>query len=335
MHESGKSLFTDILDSSDGNRFSVFGNSVSLKDPLEIQDTANINDEAFLLQAGYLTVENIEKFKGTNRYRLKIPNNEVKNAINNELSVKFQKFVANLQFIKNRTNPMSEFTGMKDKLLSTLWARNVGQSETLLSSIFSGNPKEWYRGGGEGSYKLVLLTILRLGGAIFTGNMLDALREKFSDDGWADLLLDVSGNVYVIIEMKYAQAEEEQNFRNGRQVLNEESPSSVAPGSQSDAGEPAVLTGLTRLLEHGKVTDKVKRILESKVEEAFAQILVNNYAKPNLVSESPALAASIAVYGTSVVMVRFAEAIWTADGKQVQSLTDIQQSGPQNPGCIP
>ncbi|MDR1041693.1 MAG: AAA family ATPase [Deltaproteobacteria bacterium] len=334
-YDSGKSLFSDVLDSSDGNRFSVFGKSISLEEPLEIQDTANINNEAFLLQAGYLTVENIEKIRGNITYRLKIPNNEVRNAINNELSAKFQEFVTKLQFINDKANPSMEFTSMKDKLLSTLWSRDVDKSEMLLSSIFSGIPKEWYRGGGEGSYKLMLLTILRFGGAVFAGNMLEALGEAYSDSGRADLLFDVSGNGYVIIETKFAHSEEEHKNRNSRHSQHDEPSSSVTPGHPADGREPADLTGLTRLLEHGKVTDKVKRILESKVKEAFRQILINNYAKPYLVSEKPILAAAIAVYGTSTVMVRFAEAVWNADGKNVRILTDIPQAGSQNPSHIP
>ncbi|MDR1040903.1 MAG: AAA family ATPase [Deltaproteobacteria bacterium] len=330
-YESGKSLFSDILDSFDGSRFSVFGKKISLTGPLEIQDTANINDEAFLLQAGYLTVDNIDIINGSDVFRLKIPNNEVRNAINNELSAKFRKFVANLQFIDDKTNPRAELLGMKEKLLSTLWSRNVKQSEMLLSSIFSGNPKEWYRGGGEGSYKLILLTILRFGGAIFSGNMLDAFGETSSDAGREELLFDVFGNGYVIVEMKYAQTEEEEKIRNGRHVSHgrlNDSPSSAASGSQFDGGEPAVLTGFTRLLEHGMLTDKVKHVLESKVEEAFSQILINNYAKPYLVSERPVLTVAIAVYGTSTVMVRFAEAVWNSDRKTVQGLTDIPQAEP-------
>jgi hypothetical protein len=331
-YESGKSLFADIIDSYDGNRFSIFGKNISLEAPLEIQDTSNIKDEAFLLQAGYLTIDRIVSVNFKKKYLLKIPNFEIRNAINEDLSIKFKEFISKLLFINDKLNPMTEFTSMKNKLLSTLWSRDIEQSEMLLSSIFSGIPKEWYRGGGEGSYKLMILTLLRFGGAVFAGNMLEALGEAYSDSGRADLLFDVSGNGYAIIEMKYAKAVvEEQKNQDTLNSSLDNSSASVCPGLQSDGGEPAVLTGLTRLLELGKVTDKVKRVLENKIEEAFSQILVNNYAKPYLASERPVLAVAIAVYGTSTVMVRFAEAVWNAEGNNVKSLTDIPTPATENP----
>ncbi|MDR1040082.1 MAG: AAA family ATPase [Deltaproteobacteria bacterium] len=310
---SGTPLFSTILDSFDGTSFTLFGTNISLKSPLEIQDTDRINSEAFLLHAGYLTVDSILEEEGCDTYRLKIPNNEIKNAINLELSAKFQSFVASLEFMKNTKDPLKEFTSMKDRLLSALWSCDIRQSERLLGSIFSGIPREWYRNGGEGNYKLILLTLMRFGGAVFTGNMLEALGETFSDAGRSDLLFDVSGNGYIVIELKYVKALDKDGKTDGQGVHTTDQYVPVGTDSPDEGRQPVSLSGFTRLLKYGKVSDLVKRKLENMVDEAFRQILDKDYAKQFLVSEMAVRAVAIAIYDTSTVMVRFAEVVWDAD----------------------
>lgn len=331
-YESGTPLFTKILDSFDGTNFSIFGKNISVKSPLEVQDTAMINNEAFLLQAGYLTVDRIVQLENSITYRLKIPNNEIKNAINEELSSKFQSFVANLAFMKNKNNPLKEFTSMKDRLLSSLWSCNVKQSEMLLSSIFSGIPKEWYRNGGEGNYKLILLTLMKFGSAVFSGNMLEALGETFSDTGRSDLLFDVSGNGYIVVELKYLKSSDNENKKGGQSFHDNDSQEPDGSSPSDDGGHPSSLIGFTRLLKHGEVSNRVKRQLENTIKKAFTQILANDYAKQYLASGKTVRAAAIAVHGTSTVMVRFAEVIWDTDGGDDLDLNAIPLSPRKDPG---
>jgi hypothetical protein len=334
-YKSGVSLFTGVLNSFDENRFSIFGKNISIESPLEIQDTSNINDETFLLQAGYLTVDTVENIAGIETFRLKIPNNEIRFAINQELSNKFRQFVKRLQFLQTSADPLTDFISMKDTLLSTLWSRNENESEKLLSSIFSGNPKEWYRNGGEGSYKLILLTIMRFGGAVFTGNMLEAIGEMYSDSGRADLLFDVSGKGFIVIELKFASDDDKRKrrpeyrgIRTGQATMSGQDP--------SQGGVPtADMGGYSYHLELGLVSDKIKRILEGKITEAFNQILKNNYVKPYLVSGKPVLAAAIAIFDTSDVMVRFAEVGWHDSGKVRVDLKEINDSPSKNPAPDP
>ncbi|MDR1039575.1 MAG: AAA family ATPase, partial [Deltaproteobacteria bacterium] len=328
-YDSGTSLFTNILDSFDGNHFSIFGKKIIIEAPLKIQDTSNINDEAFLLQAGYLTVETIVKSHDSKSYCLAIPNKEIRNAINKELSAKFQSFVKNLQFIKDAGDPLAAFSSMKDRLLASLWSCDENLSEMLISSIFSGNPKEWYNKGGEGSFKLILMTIMRFGGAVFTGNMLEALGEVYSDAGRADLLLDVHGKGYIVLEVKHLKAEDSQNRQDVRHH-REYDPSRPEGSELPDNGGKAVFSGLSSRLKHGIVTEKIKRILEKQVNDAFNQILVKNYAKQYLASGKPVRAAAIAVYGTSDVMVRFAEIIWNASHEKELDIREIPLPAPKD-----
>ncbi|MDR1039352.1 MAG: AAA family ATPase [Deltaproteobacteria bacterium] len=313
-YQSGTSLFTEALGSLDGKRFEIFGKNISVKAPLEIQDTGNINDEAFLLQAGYLTIDSISEIGDSIKFNLKIPNHEIKNAINGELSSKFQEFVMRLQFMENASDPLKSLTSMKGELLSTLWSSDVEKAEMLLSSIFSGNPREWYRGGGEGSLKLILLTIMRFGGAIFSGNMLEALGEVYSDAGRADLVFDVGGKGYIVIELKFIGPKVKTGL-DGRHNRKAKPMTPIGSGISRVAKRPASFTGFRRLLELGTVSDKIKRTLESKIEVAFNQILSKDYAKQYLVSGKPIRAAAIAVYDTSTVMVRFAEVVWKDGGE--------------------
>ncbi|MDR1040651.1 MAG: ATP-binding protein [Deltaproteobacteria bacterium] len=312
-YDSGSSLFSNIVNSFDGRHFEIFGKKISIDVPIAIQDVSNINSEAFLLQAGYLTIDRIESTKSSLKYLLKIPNNEIRDAINKELTSKFQAFVKNLRFMNKSGDPLTDFTSMKAALLSSLWSCNVDECEKLLSSIFSGNPKEWYRNGGEGSYKLILLTLMRFGSAIFTGNLLDALGEVYSDAGRADLLFDVSGNGYIVIELKYLESDEMRKDNDGLSGRRSEPPVEVRTAPSDGSGYPADFAGCSWLLELGLMSDSVKRILERKIEEAFDQILIRNYAKPYLASGKPILAVAVAVYGTSTVMVRFAKVVWKAD----------------------
>ncbi|MDR1039692.1 MAG: hypothetical protein LBR80_05885 [Deltaproteobacteria bacterium] len=313
-YKSGTSLFTEALGSLDGKRFELFGKNTSVKAPLEIQDTCNINDEAFLLQAGYLTIDSISEISNSTIFNLKIPNHEIGNAINGELSAKFQKFAIGIQFMRVSDDPLKSFTSMKGELLSTLWSCDTERAEMLLSSIFSGNPREWYRGGGEGSFKLILLTLMRFGGAIFSGNMLEALGEVYSDAGRSDLLFDVAGKGYIVIELKYIEAEDETGL-DGRLNRKAKQTTRRHSGLSLEDMRPVFFTGFHRLLELGTVSDQIKRILESKVDDAFNQIFAKDYAKQYLVSGKPVRAVAVAVYDTSTVMVRFAEVVWKDDGE--------------------
>jgi hypothetical protein len=329
-YESGVSLFTNTINSFDGRHFEIFGKNISIDTHLMIQDTANINSEAFLFQAGYLTIDSIEKNISSKIYHLKIPNNEIKNAINKELSTKFKDFLKRLRFMNRSGDPFADFMSMKDALLSSLWSCNIIESEKILSSIFSGNPKEWYRNGGEDSYKLILLTLMRFGGAVFSGNMLDAIGEVYSDADRADLLFDVSGNGYIVIEIKCAPDEDKRdaNVPHGHMA----DPSILIRSDRSDTeGSPADLGVFSRLLELGLVPDSVNRILENKIQEAFDQISIKNYAKPYIASVKPILAVAIAVYGTSAVMVRFAKVVWKTGEPNTIAFDEIHSSVPQNP----
>ncbi|MDR1041927.1 MAG: AAA family ATPase [Deltaproteobacteria bacterium] len=331
-YDSGVPLFSNVIESFDGERFAIFGKNISIDGPLKIQDTANINGEAILFQAGYLTIDSIEKTNISRKYHLKIPNKEIRDAIDKELSVKFQEFVKKLKFMNNSIDPLKTFSSMKDRLLSSLWSCNADESEELLGSIFSGNPKEWYRNGGEGSYKLILMAIMRFGGAVYSGNMLEAMGEVYSDAGRADLVFDVSGKGYIVMELKYAAVGNRVDT-GGDAVPDKKSNRSIQfRPDYTEIGESrADLSGYSRLIEQGNVTDNVRRILENKIAEAFVQISDKDYAKPYLVAGKPVLATAIAVYDTSTVMVRFAKVIWKSGDDREVDIMEIHPSDQQDP----
>ncbi|MDR1039393.1 MAG: hypothetical protein LBR80_04360 [Deltaproteobacteria bacterium] len=100
-----------------------------------INDTQNMLNEAFLLQAGYLTVESVSGYGRGRIYRLKVPNNEVKDAIDIELKNKFKTFISNMKYGKS-CDPDALFIDIKCLLLSAMWSRNSQESEMYLGSIF-------------------------------------------------------------------------------------------------------------------------------------------------------------------------------------------------------
>jgi hypothetical protein len=170
---------------------------------------------------------------------------------------------------------------------------------------------------------------MKFGGAVFTGNMLEALGETFSDSDRSELLFDVSGNGYMAIELKYLKSSDNED-KNCSRPTHETDPHALDGSSHPDDGsQPTSIMGFTRLLKHGMVSNQIKRQLENIIEEAFTQILAKDFARQYLVSGKTVRIAAIAVHGTSTVMVRFAEVIWDANAEDELDLKAIPLP-PQN-----
>ncbi|MDR1314177.1 MAG: AAA family ATPase [Deltaproteobacteria bacterium] len=87
-YESGSPLFTSLLSLKNDTYFKIFSKSFNIGDTLPLSDVNNIEDEAALFQAGYLTINSIDMSGGTLRYSLKIPNKEISYAIVQEFVTK-------------------------------------------------------------------------------------------------------------------------------------------------------------------------------------------------------------------------------------------------------
>jgi hypothetical protein len=139
-YNSGTPLFAYLLSSKTDDYFKIFGKDLSITDPIEVMDINNFQDESFIFQAGYLTIDKIDE-NATNPILLKIPNLEVLGAISKEIAHKFL-------VPPNTSNPVQYLTDSKNYVLSAFQSRYIIEAEKQLSSIFSSINKQLYHGEG-------------------------------------------------------------------------------------------------------------------------------------------------------------------------------------------
>ncbi|MDR1040350.1 MAG: AAA family ATPase [Deltaproteobacteria bacterium] len=327
-YKSGVPLLTAMLESFTGNFFTIFNNNLSVKDSTTINDTQNIHNEAFLLQAGYLTVDSISGYGKERIYRLKVPNNEVKDAIDLELKDKFTDFIYNLRYGDKLHGPHVLFTDIKRLLQSAMWSRNSQESEMYLGSIFSGISKDLYRQGGENYYNIILQILFKYGGAIFDGDIFKAMSQLFSDAGRSDLVVEVQevGEVrgYIVVELKFIPEHGGLDIYENAPPSNNISPPHKTQWLSGQVFQQSSPISVTGLIEQGKISEPLKRLLEREAEDAFEQIKRKHYAKYLFISGKPILAAAVAVYRTSTVLVRFKEVVWMAENQNEPEVGIIQ-----------
>jgi hypothetical protein len=329
-YNSGIQLLDEMLESVSGSFFSIFGKKLSAETATGLNDTQNIHNEAFLLQAGYLTIDNVTGSGKTRTYNLKIPNKEIRDAIDFELKQKFRQFLYRLKYGNKSSGPHELITDIIGLLLSSLWSRKSKESEMYLSSIFSGISRDLYRGGGENYYNIILLILFRFGGAIFDGDIFKVISQLFSDAGRSDLVFEVPGGGYVVIELKFAPGNPLLEYP---PVLPNTAGTKPSGGGSDHSGhsdrqsEPACVT---ELIELGKISERLKLHLEGKAEEAFEQIRTKHYAKQLFISRKPVLAVAVVVYGTSTVLVRFKAVEWLADNQAEPEAEIIRLSVPKD-----
>ncbi|MDR1040379.1 MAG: AAA family ATPase [Deltaproteobacteria bacterium] len=311
-YKSGVSVLTALLDSPSGNFFTLFGQNLSTTESSTINDTQNIHNEAFLLQAGYLTVESISGSGKGKTYRLKIPNFEIKDAIDSDLKEKLKAFLFKLEFERKGDSSQQCITNLKDNIIEALWSRDSLKSEMYFGSIFSGISKDLYRGGGENYYNIILHVLFRYGGSVFDGDIFKAMTQILSDAGKSDLVIDISGKGYIVVELKYVPAQPSLDIPEEESLSGILISNSISSGQSGDKNSPSNPISVTGLIELGKISQRLKLYLEHKADDAFEQIRNRNYAKYLIISKKPVLAVAIVIYRTSTVLVRFREVVWTA-----------------------
>ncbi|MDR1038771.1 MAG: AAA family ATPase [Deltaproteobacteria bacterium] len=328
-YKSGSPLLNSLLETVTGNLFAIFGNRKSIDDLSAVNDVFNINDEVFLLQAGYLTVDSIKGYGKYRTYYLKIPNNEIKDTIGFELIDKFERFLLNLKFGDTELRGLHLAASTKDILLSALWSRDCINSEMYLASIFSGISKDLSRNGVEYYYHIIILVILRFGEAFFNGDAYSLLSELLSDYGESDPVFEVPGGGYLIIELKFVPNNPSLEILNGFPTVSDITSAPYSSGLVGQRPQSPLPVGVTGLIEQGKISERLKLHLESQAEEAFERIRIKSYPKQLFVSRKPILAAAVVIYRTSTVLVRFKEIRWLEDSRVEHEIGTIRLPIPE------
>jgi hypothetical protein len=144
-------------------------------------DVDNIPIEALMFQAGYLTIDVEEHIFGEYRYRLRYPNQEVYQSLNNSL----------LRTWTPETRPVF---ANKSRLGDILIAQDIPALQTLITAFFSSIPNDWYRNNPIAQYEGYYASVFY---AYFASLGLDLTVEDSSNQGRLDMALKFNGHVYL------------------------------------------------------------------------------------------------------------------------------------------
>ena len=144
-------------------------------------DVDHIATEALLFQTGYLTIAAEQQRFGEYWYRLRYPNHEVYQSLNNSL-------------LKTWTPNGQTMLGNKRQLGELLLANDFAGMEQLFTAFFASIPSDWYRNNPIAHYEGYYASVFY---AYFAALGLDLTPEDSSNHGRLDLALKFNQNVYL------------------------------------------------------------------------------------------------------------------------------------------
>ena len=144
-------------------------------------DVGRISTEALLWQTGYLTIDHEEQQFGEFRYRLRYPNREVYQSLNNSL-------------LRAWTPNGQETLAHKTRLGELLLANDFAGMQDLFTAFFASIPHDWYRDNPISRYEGYYASVFY---AYFASLGLDLTPEESSNAGRLDLALRFNGQVYL------------------------------------------------------------------------------------------------------------------------------------------
>ena len=145
-------------------------------------DVGAMRVEALLWQTGYLTIAKEEFLSGTYFYRLRYPNKEVYQSLNEAL-------------LKAWTAAGSETVRARRSLHTLLLANDFTGLEQLFSAFYASIPHDWYRNNPIAQYEGYYASVFY---AYFASLGLDLTPEDTSNLGRLDLALRFNGNLYLM-----------------------------------------------------------------------------------------------------------------------------------------
>ena len=151
-------------------------------------DVGHISTEALLWQTGYLTIDREEWAFGEYRYRLRYPNQEVYQSLNNSL---LRAWSADTQAV----------IGNKQRLGELLLANDFAGMQALFTAFFASIPHDWYRNNPIAQYEGYYASVFY---AYFASLGLDLTPEEASNAGRLDLALRFNGQIY-LFELKVVE----------------------------------------------------------------------------------------------------------------------------------
>ena len=144
-------------------------------------DVGRISTEALLWQTGYLTIDAEEAQFGEYRYRLRYPNREVYQSLNNSL-------------LRAWTPDGQETLAHKTRLGELLLVNDFTGMQALFTAFFASIPHDWFRNNPIAAYEGYYASVFY---AYFASLGLDLTPEESSNAGRLDLALRFNGQVYL------------------------------------------------------------------------------------------------------------------------------------------
>ncbi|WPL11594.1 ATP-binding protein [Thiorhodovibrio litoralis] len=145
-------------------------------------DVGHISTEALLWQTGYLTIDSQEFVFGEYRYRLRYPNREVYQSLNNSL-------------LRAWTADGQTTLANKTRLGDLLLANDFDGLKDLITAFFASIPHDWYRNNPISQYEGYYASVFY---AYFASLGLDLTPEESSNAGRLDLAVKFNDQIYLI-----------------------------------------------------------------------------------------------------------------------------------------
>jgi len=155
-------------------------------------EVGNISTEALMFQTGYLTIAEEEQLSGVWFYRLRYPNQEVYQSLNNALLDAWM--------------PDTQHTiSQRRSLYQVLLAADFDGLEALVAGLFASIPSEWFTNNPIARYEGYYASVFF---AWFASLGLDIVTEESSNAGRLDMALRFNGQVW-LFEFKVVELEPE------------------------------------------------------------------------------------------------------------------------------
>ncbi|MDR1040069.1 MAG: ATP-binding protein [Deltaproteobacteria bacterium] len=315
-YQSGDSLFNHNNGLSNKNCFDLFDTDLSFASTFKVLDPGKMNDVSVLMQTGYLTIDRVRKSGGLRNYHLKIPNNEIRNAIAYE--------IMEHAIVPDGINDPVKFLSVYfHDFIEAFLSMDGEKCESLFSSFIAAFPSNLLGTPEAGEYVYHALLYCQLKAC-----RLDVRCENRTGKGISDIVVRTPAGDWIVIELKYTKPERDLPEY---PAVSADPADPMAPGSPdsnmvgiSSDGLPHIsgpdIQGTdasvppddsSKPLVAGLLSEPALKSLRRNVDFAFKQIVRNNYALPFISMRNKVFAVAVAVYGRNDVMFRFKEVAWS------------------------
>ncbi|MDR1041327.1 MAG: AAA family ATPase [Deltaproteobacteria bacterium] len=304
--KSGPSMMLEQLGLKSQNYFRIFRDDISVENDVSIGDSDSIyNDNAVLLQSGYLTIASIDH--DLEQYSLKMPNYEIYNSVSKSLLAK-STLRSDMDGITGLGNPKYQ------QFYDAFCSRNQSDSEMLFSSFIS-DASYFYDINEEYMFSAMLSLCLDIGKS-------KRMREVPTRKGRTDIVMPTPIGEWLIVDIRVDRSREpvkSRSSKSGGEFRKDKSSGERESGSVSVkaslGASPNVAPSLngsedSPVIAIGELTETAVKSLDESVRKAFRQIVARQYAQPYLGRGKDVYAVAVAIYDSSCVRIRFRRVVW-------------------------